>query len=514
MRRRTPFLIAIATGLSLCPPALAGPERIVGGTPATAPWPAQAHVTATHNDGPDVTCGGTLVSGRFVLTAAHCVTNENGSVVSPGSISLVLGRNDLTTATAADIYGVAPSGVTRHTGYGVTNHGITNDLALLRLDRTAATEPLRLVATAESALWAPGTLATVLGWGRTCAAGCSTVGQLRQAGVPIIADTTCAGAYASFPGSFNPATMLCAGDGTADTCQGDSGGPLMVPRIDAYVLAGVTSWGEGCADPRYPGVYVRLGAAALNGWVRDRVATVVMIVSPQSPEPGEDVSLSAVADHPTGQSPSRAWDLDGDGAYETPGLTASLQDIAAGSHVVRVRDSYPDGDRAYLREVVTTAGSPPPAGPAPPPAPPELRQASAPAFAPASSAASGGGAVQTLVTAGPPLVKLLYAPRRLRLSSLLDRRFAVRVRCTAACSVAARVLLDATSARRSGLSRSARRATLGRGMDLRTRPASFKLTIELTPRALRALRRLPRATLRVRISAGGETLQRAIAYRR
>lgn len=58
---------------------------------------------------------------------------------------------------------------------------------------------------------------------------------------------------------------LCAGGTTErkDTCQGDSGGPIMAAKSDGLIyLAGVTSWGYGCAYYPTPGVYTRVPAYA------------------------------------------------------------------------------------------------------------------------------------------------------------------------------------------------------------------------------------------------------------
>ena len=69
--------------------------------------------------------------------------------------------------------------------------------------------------------------------------------------------------------------MVCAGypQGGTDTCQGDSGGPLFGhDAAGALRVVGATSFGDGCAQPGKPGVYARVGDAALREWIRSRGA--------------------------------------------------------------------------------------------------------------------------------------------------------------------------------------------------------------------------------------------------
>lgn len=92
---------------------------------------------------------------------------------------------------------------------------------------------------------------------------------LQKLKVPIIDSDVCSRLY--WRGAGQGAItedMLCAGylEGERDACLGDSGGPLMCQVDDAWLLAGIISWGEGCAERDRPGVYTSLPAH--RSWVQ------------------------------------------------------------------------------------------------------------------------------------------------------------------------------------------------------------------------------------------------------
>ncbi|GAA3293819.1 hypothetical protein GCM10020295_16720 [Streptomyces cinereospinus] len=187
-------------------------------------------------------CGGTLVSPTKVVTAAHCMVGE-----TTGGVRVVGGRTyrNGTNGTVSRV-----SGIWVHPGYTDVTDG--EDVAVLTLSTPMPYGTATYVSSAQTSVYAAGTTARVLGWGTTSQNGGSS-NQLRTATVPTVSDTGCRGAYGS---AFVASDMVCAGhtSGGVDACQGDSGGPLLV----GGVLAGITSWGEGCAQPGYPGVYTRL----------------------------------------------------------------------------------------------------------------------------------------------------------------------------------------------------------------------------------------------------------------
>ncbi|MER6524274.1 serine protease [Streptomyces sp. NPDC001508] len=229
-----------ATALLAAPTALAAPRPIVGGTTTTTTaYPFMMQITdASQNQ----FCGGTLVSPTKVVTAAHCMVGE-----TTGSVRVVGGRTYLngTNGTVGQV-----SKIWVNPGYTDATNG--DDVAVLTLSTSMPYTAASYVSSSQTGVYAAGTTARVLGWGTTSESGSSS-NQLRTATVPVVSDSSCGTSYGS---DFVQTDMVCAGytSGGVDTCQGDSGGPLLI----GGVLAGITSWGEGCARAGYPGVYTRL----------------------------------------------------------------------------------------------------------------------------------------------------------------------------------------------------------------------------------------------------------------
>ena len=231
---------AAATALLSAPTAVAAPQPIVGGsTTTTTSYPFVMQITdASQNQ----FCGGTLVSATKVVTAAHCMVGETTS-----SVRVVGGRTYLngTNGTVSKV-----SKIWINPSYTDATNG--DDVAVLTLSTSMPYTTASYVSSSQTGVYAAGTTARILGWGTTSENGSSS-NQLRTATVPIVSDSSCKSSYGS---DFIATDMVCAGytSGGVDTCQGDSGGPLLI----GGVLAGITSWGEGCAEAGYPGVYSRL----------------------------------------------------------------------------------------------------------------------------------------------------------------------------------------------------------------------------------------------------------------
>lgn len=239
--------------------ASAHSPAIIGGGPADpGEYPWQAALLQA-NTGQWWGCGGSLISPSWVATAAHCVSEGGSVVTSPSALHVVVGRHDLTT-NAGQRIPVAEVHV--HPNYNPVT--FDSDIALLRLrypaTLTTTVQPIALATAGHAALFAPGVEATVTGWGTRTEGALDFPNELYEVNVPIVAQDICAFTYAA-QGAQITNNMLCAGVpiGGKDACQGDSGGPLIVPDgVGGFKLAGVVSWGIGCARPGLPGVYTRV----------------------------------------------------------------------------------------------------------------------------------------------------------------------------------------------------------------------------------------------------------------
>lgn len=179
-------------------------------------------------------CGGSLLTSRSVLTAAHCPENTQ-------STDVILGAHVLTANEPTQQRQNVPSSAYRlHPQYNTQT--LENDVAILILPSTvtlnAFIQPTRLPSGAELSNLFVGELGTVTGWGVISDSSGATSTHLRSAQNNVVTNALCAVTFGQF---VFPSTICLSASGGVGSCNGDSGGPLTLISGGQRVQIGIVS---------------------------------------------------------------------------------------------------------------------------------------------------------------------------------------------------------------------------------------------------------------------------------
>ncbi|XP_067245917.1 trypsin-2-like [Chanodichthys erythropterus] len=219
-------------------------HKIIGGyecPPHSQPW--QVYLT----DGL-IDCGGSLINKRWVVSAAHCNFLRSRLIVHLGKHNVYITEG---TEQQIRVEKMIP-----HLKYNDQPHN--NDIMLIKLRKPAIlnkyVKPIPLTTNCSSA----GEQCLVSGWGKTEVGSASVLQCLN---LPVVSRMLCKRAY----GTLITDNMFCAGfmEGGKDSCKGDSGGPVVCNGN----LKGVVSFGKGCAQPGFPGVYAEV--CRYTDWIKN-----------------------------------------------------------------------------------------------------------------------------------------------------------------------------------------------------------------------------------------------------
>lgn len=263
-----------ATGAGAAPAQEPPPTpKIIGGVEADQPYPFMVSFQTERNGDPNShRCSGTLIAKNWLVTAAHCVTEE-GEGDEPYKFKdftpyhLQIGSNDRTKGTIAKIKRavVAP-------GYQANwdkEPWLGRDIALVQLDRNVPHKPVRLA----TRLTRPGTPAREVGWGYTSV---GDVGDptklpvmLRQLDTKVISPKTptCVSWEGDETGAIRDGDLCVENpDGWRGTCNGDSGAPLLTKVAGQWRAEGIDSRVTGPHCGASPDIYTSIGA--YRSWIR------------------------------------------------------------------------------------------------------------------------------------------------------------------------------------------------------------------------------------------------------
>ncbi|XP_074854719.1 serine protease 53 [Carettochelys insculpta] len=285
--------------------------RIVGGVDAVrGEWPWQASLQSRGKH----ICGGTVIGGQWVLSAAHCFT-EKDTTTDPSSWKVVLGRLQL---SSDEPWGIVRnvSRIITHEKYKDFTKGL--DISLLRLSEPVpfSRDIAPVCLPYASHQFAFGSKCWATGWGRVKEdVMLPHPMPLQKVELDLLSAETCNCIHNNLRQKefSNPAGpgLICAGfqSGGQGPCQGDSGGSVVCSENGTWFQAGILSFSAGCAQPHSPILMTEVTAYAR--WIQNHTGGASFAVQtgppPISSEEGKCKGCGKLNGHELSFTAKGAW---------------------------------------------------------------------------------------------------------------------------------------------------------------------------------------------------------------
>lgn len=250
-------------------------QRIFGGERTDIdefPW--MALLEYARPNGRSTSCGGVLISKRYVLTAAHCIVGKDlpktwrlenvrlgeynidthPDCIQDGDVILVCADDPITVGVEEQI---------AHENYRPSSRDQKYDIALLRLTRDVSfTNYVKPICLPPDATIPNKQSLYTAGWGKT--ENRSSSGVKLKVSLPLAEKEQCQVTYRNAGVNLGASQICAGGQKNKDSCRGDSGGPLMALERTRegkgkWSVVGVVSFGPlPCGMHGWPGVYTKV----------------------------------------------------------------------------------------------------------------------------------------------------------------------------------------------------------------------------------------------------------------